>query len=366
MIYQSTLYIFILLFSFFQTGYSENYPFIPKEHSTMIDRHPHTILGVGSACIDLLIPVSEEFLKTHVPGVKGGAQKISIANLEHIVQESHIKPEIATGGSCANTIKGLANLGQSCALVAKIGQDKLGAHFESYIKQCGVLPLFFKAQASTPCVLCLITPDGQRTMRFFEGCSQEMTKDILFPKYFESVRLVHIEGYALRNEGLVERIVSMAKEAHALISFDVSSFEIVSEYREKILDLLTTSVDIVFANEDETRMLTGLDPLEGCQKLKTLCPIAVVLAGQEGCLVGSEDQVFKSPAFPAKVVDTTGAGDLFASGFLYSFLKGDSLQTCAKAGNLVGSCIIEVTGAELSPEKWDYLKQTIHLLDELE
>lgn len=317
----------------------------------MNTQHPYRILGIGAACIDLLIPIKEDFLQ-HVPGEKGGAQAIDIEKLNQIISLSGTKPQVVTGGSCANTIKGLASLGEKCGFLSHIGTDPLGEHFSNYTKGLGITGLFTFSPRPTARVLCLITPDGQRTMRFFAGASQEMSNHYLHPDYFKDVKLVHIDSYSLRNGEMVARVMQLAKEAGAKISIDLSSFEIIREYHQALSELLPNYVDIVFANIDETKAMTGLNPYDGCQRLQEMCSIAIVLMGKEGCLVGHEDLIFQSPAFPAKVIDTTGAGDLFASGFLYGYQQGYSLEECARLGNCLGSAIVEIKGAELPKEKW--------------
>ncbi len=325
----------------------------------MTIQHPYRILGVGAACIDLLVPVEEEFLK-YVPGEKGGAQAIDIEKLNQIIFLSGTKPQVVTGGSCANTIKGLANLGEKCSFLSYIGTDALGEHFSNYTKSLGITGLFSFSSLPTARVLCLITPDGQRTMRFFAGASQEMSNLYLDSSYFKSVQLVHIDSYSLRNGDMVARVMQSAKEAGATISIDLSSFEIVHEYSHTLSELLPHYVDIVFANKDETKAMTGLNPYEGCQRLQESCSIAVVLMGKEGCLVGHNNHIFHTPTLPAKVIDTTGAGDLFASGFLYGYQQGYSLEECAKLGNRLGSAIVEIKGAELPEDKWQKIRNTIN------
>jgi sugar/nucleoside kinase (ribokinase family) len=323
----------------------------------------YRVLGVGHACIDLLIPVSEEFLM-HLPGKKGGAQPIGIEMLNDILAASQAKPHLATGGSCANTIKGLASLGERCAFLSQVGTDALGEHFMQYMKSLGIVGLFSKSIHPTAQVLCLITPDGQRTMRFYAGCSEEMSENYLHPNYFKGVTLLHIDAYTIRNGHLVESVMQLAKEANAKISIDLSSFELIHQFHGPLTQLLFQYVDIVFANEDETKALTRLDAFEGCFKLQQMCPIAVVLMGEKGCLVGHQGELLHSPAFPAQVIDTTGAGDLFASGFLYGYLQNYSLAKCARIGNRLGSAIIEVQGAELPAEKWKTVRPILDLLDE--
>lgn len=324
---------------------------IPQEHRLMIEHHPYRILGVGAACMDLLVSVDEDFL-SHIPGEKGGSQAIQIEELNQILSHHHFIPILATGGSCANTIKGLAQLKEKCAFFSHIGTDELGEHFCQYMRKMGIVGLFSKSIHPTPRVLCLITPDSQRTMRFCAGCSIEMSESFLHQGYFKGVKLVHLDAYTLYNGNLTKTTMEFAKEAQALISIDLSSFEVVRQFRSVIMDLLPRYVDIVFANQDEIKALLELSPQEGCFELQKMCPVAVVLMGEEGCLVGHQGKIMHSPTYPAKVIDSTGAGDLFASGFLYGYLKGYPLAECARLGNRLGSAVVEVQGAELPQEKW--------------
>lgn len=353
--------IFIFLVAPLKMTYAAKFNGIPETHHLMLSQHSCEVLGIGSACIDLLVPVSEEFLK-QVPGEKGGAQSIEFEALNDIIYKSKQEPYIATGGSSANTIKGLANLNVKCSFLSTIGEDKLGNHYSQYMQNIGVVPLFYRSHLPTARVLCLVTPDGQRTMRFFAGSNAEMKEHILHPDYLKKVKLVHIDSYCLRNGNLVKRAMELAKMQGAKISLDLSSFEIVRQYKETIKELLRDYVDIVFANEDETKEFTGLPPHEGCIELQKICPIVVVLMGKKGCLAGQHGKMIASPAYPAQVIDTTGSGDLFASGFLYGLLQGHSLEDCAQLGNRLGGAITEVIGADLPQETWQTIKELFHSL----
>jgi sugar/nucleoside kinase (ribokinase family) len=319
---------------------------------------PYRVLGVGDACIDLFIPVSEEFL-SHVPGKKGGAEAIEMEKLKQIIAASKTSPYMAAGGSCANTIKGLVNLGEPCAFLSSVGSDSFGEFFTASMKELGIELLFSKSNIPTTLVLCLVTPDGQRTMRFCSDSIASEPNEFLHREYFKGVKIVHFDAYTLRNGNLTKKAMQLAKEAHAKVSIDLSSFEIVQEYHAKLTELLKEYVDIVFSNKDETQALTGLSPAEGCLKLQEMCSIAVVLMGDEGCLVGHQGEYFHSPSYSANIVDSTGAGDLFASGFLYGCLHKYPLTKCARLGNRLGSAIVEVQGAEFSSEKWKTVRAAL-------
>lgn len=310
---------------------------------------PFKILGLGHACIDLVVAVSEDFIK-EISGNKGGAQAIDLEELNMLLRLIPQTPKFIAGGSAANTIKGLAALGENCTFLTHLGKDHLADYFSKHLQTMGITLLASASEDQTSQVLCLVTPDKQRTMRFYSGCSHEFSEGMLHPNSFQEIKHLHLEAYLLRNGNLPERAMQLAKKNGATVSIDLSSFEIVHEFKSQIIKLLQGYVDIVFANEDELQALLSLSAYEGCLALKKKVPIAVILMGKKGCLVGSKDQILHHPANLVTVVDTTGAGDLFASGFLYGFLHHYPLTECAILGNRLGGAIVQVEGAELPPD----------------
>lgn len=183
----------------------------------------YNVIGIGAACIDLTINVSDDFLK-HVPGSKGGAQPIEWDELDRILKLSHQSPLMLTGGSSANVIKRLAGLKESCGFISSLGNEALGTLFAEQTQKQNIKGIFATSPFPTCCVLCLITPDGQLTMRFFEGSSQSNSAELLLPDYFRGIKLMHIDAYSLRRPGLVEKSMQLAKQNGALVSIDLSSF----------------------------------------------------------------------------------------------------------------------------------------------
>lgn len=319
----------------------------------------YKVLGVGAPCIDILINVENEIIEA--VGAKGGSVPVDTHYIQDILGRLHDKNKIlATGGSCSNTIKGLASFGHVCGFYGKRGEDEYGEKYIENILKLGIVPLVDIVEDShTQICLCLISPDGDRTMRCLPGAASEMKAHEVSPEIFKDVTLVHMEGYNLymKDPSFAQTVMQMAKEQGAMISLDLSSFELVSLFKTKILELLNNYVDIVFANADEVKALTGLNPFEGCMALKELCPVAVVMAGKEGCIVGSGSTIITSPGRKVDVVDTTGAGDLFVSGFLHGMLKNLPLEACAIYGNMTGAAVVGVYGAEISSSKWNEIKK---------
>lgn len=322
---------------------------------------PFDVLGIGAPFVDYIIDVSEEQL-LKLASSKGGMIGVDYACLRQLIEETKgSNLHTFFGGSGANTIKGLARLGCRCALTGRVGTDEAGKKFIEQMELIGITSLLHHTETPTGQVVCLITPDQERTMRTFFGASQEMSEKDLSPEMFEGVRLVHIEGYSLLKGSLAQKAMKMAKEAGAKVSFDLGSFELVNAYKPHIIDLMKKYIDIVFANKDEVYALTQLAPEKGCSMMSELCEVAVVLMGVEGCLIGHKERRVHHPATLVEVVDTTGAGDLFASGFLYGFLSQRSLEECAYYGSLTGSAAVRVRGVEIPEELWDEIKAKIQI-----
>jgi len=318
----------------------------------------YEVLGIGSPIIDHIIRVDEDYVQS-LEGGKGGMVLINHQTMNAILNKFHGEAAMTIGGSAANTIKGLTQLGKNCAFLGKIGLDPSGHDFSKAIDEFHITPLLTTSATPTAHALCLVTPDGERTMRTYLGAGAEMHPEDLTPSQFLGVKLVHLEGYNLVKGMLVEESMRMAKEAGALISIDLASYEMVKMYRERLLDLLEDYVDIVIANADEAWALTGLPPEESCHALQKICTTAVVLFGEGGCWVGQDNLVIHGPPFPINPIDTTGAGDLFTSGFLHGYLEGKPLKECARMGNLLGSAVVSVLGTEIPPVLWTKIKQHI-------
>lgn len=317
----------------------------------------YEILGVGSLIVDYVVRVNDTFLQ-EIGGHKGGMELIPYHKFKNTLDRCGGEATKTAGGSSANVIQGMAHLGWSCGLSGKLGQDSEAKDFFDYTTSLGITPLFLHSLTPTARSLCLVTPDGQRTMRTYLGASSEMGPADLRPEDFHGAQLVHVEGYLLHKEGLPERAVALAKAAGALVSFDLASFEMVNQHRKRIISILK-DVDIVIANADEGYALTGLPPERCCAFLKDLCTTAVVLFGEGGCWVGKREMLFHGPAIRVDAVDTTGAGDLFTSGFLHGYLQGKPLHVCADYGTLVASTVVQVLGTQIPPLRWKKVLEQI-------
>jgi sugar/nucleoside kinase (ribokinase family) len=320
----------------------------------------YEVLGIGAAIVDSILHVSESFL-AKIPGRKGGMESISGDQFQAILNEYSAQPTFVPGGSAANVIRGLANLGNRCAFHCKVGPDAVADSFLKDLQNQGIRPILTYGNSATAQVISLVTPDGQRTCRSYLGAASEMRGSDFIEEEFKNVRLVHIEGYTLSYNDLTETAMKIAKKAGAKISLDLASFEIVEKHQETILELLKNYVDILLANQDEASVLTGLAPEQACECLRKICPIVVISMNKNGSRVGDQNSQFHCPAYPVIPIDSTGAGDLFASGFLHGYLKGKSLQECAHYGALLGAAVVQVEGAELSSTVWDDFRKKIEI-----
>lgn len=321
----------------------------------------YEVLGVGAAMIDHVVEVDDSFLEK-IHAVKGSMGSLDYSSFTRLLKQTGRQAQVRMGGSCANTIKGLSRLGHRCAFVGKLGSDPAGQAFAKSLKNSHVTPLLLNASAQTGQLVSLVTPDGERTFRDFLGASREFSAKDLTPEMFAGVKLVHIEGYTLMNEDIAIRAMELAKAAGAKVSFDLANFELVKQYQQQIVRLLSRHVDILFANQDEARMLTQKDPHQGISILRDLCDIVVTLMGPDGCWIGQGSEQHRCLAYPVAPLDTTGAGDLFAAGFLHGYLNGRPLPECAHYGALAGAAVVQVYGAELPEEKWkELLNQIIEL-----
>lgn len=300
------------------------------------------VIGIGAAIIDYLVEVAPAFVEAH-GGNLGGRQEIDLETFQTIVGQLPSPAKLVPGGSCYNTLRGLKAFGHDVDLLGAIGNDSLAEDFKTNLIERGIGSRLIEMDGSTARVISMITPDKQRTFRTLMGVSKQLTAQAL---HIEEAHLLHIEGYALLNPSVVEVATTLAKDKGMSVSLDLAAFEIVLENSSRI-EALLPHLDIIFANEDEAFALTGLTGQECSEVLSQKGPTACILAGAEGVYVGKKGQSFHCPSEPVPVIDTTGAGDLFASGFLASTLRGESLEAAAQQGTRAAAAVIQVVGAEV-------------------
>lgn len=320
----------------------------------------HRVVGVGSYVWDHIQPVEESFLDA-IQLPKRGWRSTDWHTFCEVQRLTRTQPKQRqlTGGSVANTIKGLSALGATCSLIGNVGLDPSGDELLKIMDQLGIITQATRSETPTSHILSLVTPDGARSFCAFVQSELETKESDLLPEYFEKCDLVHIEGYLIPNQCVIEKAAELAKRYEATVSYDIGNSQLGERYRERLWAFLSHYVDILFVDLDESFALTHLPPKSAAEFLSYLCPVAVVKAGADGCYAASKGKLVHQPAIPTTIVDTTGAGDLFASGFLFSFLEGGSLEECALFGNLMGSAAIETYGAEIPQARLQEIAATL-------
>src|ERR1700749_265198 len=311
----------------------------------------YDVLGIGNAIFDVLVQTDEGFLARHGMA-KGGMALIDEARATAIYQDMGPATEMS-GGSAANTIVGVANLGARAAYVGKVKDDQIGRLYAHDIRAAGVA--FDTRPAAdgpaTGCSYILVTPDGERTMNTYLGAAQELTPDDIDAAQVGASAIVYLEGYLWDPESAKEAFVkasTIAHDAGRQVALTLSDAFCVDRYRDEFLDLMRKgTVDLVFANEAELHSLYQTSDFDTALKqLQKDIKLGVVTRSEKGCVVASKDGVISVPASPIeKLVDTTGAGDLFAAGFLLGLVRNAGFVNAGKLGALAAAEVIQHIGA---------------------
>lgn len=324
------------------------------------------IVGVGSPIMDLLANVSDAHIAEHVVGDKGGMVLIGPDDIEQHLSRIASVVEKVPGGSAGNTIFAMAKMRFPSMFLGKIGSDADGQAYLDAFKGLGGDTSRFKQidHAYTARCLSLVTPDRQRTMRTDLGAAAHMSPSDVSAADFEGVDHAHVEGYLAFNRDLLKAVLESAKEAGCTISFDMGSFEVVRASEDILPEILETYIDAVFANEDEAEAFTGSkDPEAALQALAKACDTVAVKLGPDGALLKRGNERRHVPAIPVKqIIDTTGAGDLWAAGFLYGHLRDLPLEICGELGALLGGQCVQFMGANLHEHAWE---EVLKRIDEL-
>lgn len=314
-------------------------------------------MGIGNALVDILTHEEDRFV-ANTGFDKGGMNYVDSEFIDKTVSMSTGTPVVVPGGSACNTIVGVGMLGGNARFIGKRGQDSLGDLLEEGLQNSRVDPLLMTSTSPTGRALSIVTPDAQRSMFTFLGAASETKPDEIEACSFHDAAVVHIEGYLLFNEELILSALKRAKDDGALISLDLASYTVV-ESSKKILDALVSDyVDILMANEDEAAAFTGhRDEKKAIQALAERAKIAVLKIGERGSYIAHEGEISKiEPMGKEDVIDTTGAGDLWASGFLYGFTQGFPIEKCGQLASACGYEVCQVMGAVIAREGWDRIK----------
>ncbi len=319
------------------------------------------ILGIGSTLVDILSQVPNEEVLNELNLPKGSMTYVNINDAVSIGERlaQQYGSQRAAGDSAANTMSGLARLGAKSGFLTMMGNDEMGQFFTDEMTRTGVEMLALKSDTPTGRVIAMVTPDGERTFATCLGASIELSPDDIKPELFDNWDIFYIEGYLVANPDMLRKAISTAKDKGLKIAIDLASYNVVEESRDFLLELVNNYVDIVFANEQEALALTGMEPENALHYIAERCDIAVVKIGAKGAYIQRGNEIVTIPPMKADVVDTTGAGDMWASGFLAGLVKGENLQKCGMMGAIVAKNIIEVMGAKMDDERWDNIHAVI-------
>jgi sugar/nucleoside kinase (ribokinase family) len=319
------------------------------------------LIGVGSPIMDLLARVPDEFLHRHVAGEKGGMVLVDHDEMQRIVSLLDGEPAYATGGSAANATYNATRLGLRTTFLGKLGNDALAKVYRKQFETTGVDGSRFKtgALANARC-LALVTPDAQRTMRTCLGAAMTLSPAEITTADFAGAAHAHIEGYLVFNQALADAVLSAARAAGCTTSLDLSSFEVVNASRDWLFSQFKRGIDIVFANEDEIRALfqdKTSDYATLAQRLAKLGVLAAVKVGKDGAWIAQNGELHRiNPVAVADVIDTNGAGDAWAAGFLYAHLKRWPLPACGNLASLIGAETVMHMGPIIPDTHW----QVVH------
>ncbi len=320
----------------------------------------YKILSLGNALVDMITRLESDHDLQKLSLPKGSMQLVDKDQSESIYEISQqFSQKLAAGGSAANTIKGLAALGAETGYIGSVGGDSLGHFFESDLQKYQITPHLLTRDIDTGKAIAFITPDSERTFATYLGAAILLQADDLQADMFEGYQLIHIEGYLVQNYELVKRAIQLAREHGLKVSFDLASYNVVESNLDFLKEIVQSDVDIIFANEEEAKAFTGMEPHDAVHAIGQMCEIGVVKIGKEGSLIHADGEVFRVPAFPTQAIDTTGAGDLYAAGFLYGMTRNASWETCGKIGSLLASKVISDFGAGISDENWSEIHQEV-------
>jgi sugar/nucleoside kinase (ribokinase family) len=312
------------------------------------------VLGLGNALVDILVRIDDDKMLPSLDLPKSCMTLVSVDQVNAIMKKiAHLEQQETCGGSAANTISGLSRLGVGTGYIGKIGRDAYGAFFAEEMKRHGTETKLFYSASQTGRALGLITPDSERTFATYLGAAVELDAGDLDAELFRGYDIFHIEGYMVQNHDLVETALRLAKEAGLEVSLDLASHNVVRENLGFLRDMVSRYVDIVFANEDEAMAFSGeKNPDEALVAITPQCRVSVVKLGKNGSLVKNEKERHRIDCIPARAIDTTGAGDLYAAGFLYGLIRGYALPVCGRIGSLLSGKVVEVIGAKLDEAQW--------------
>lgn len=324
-----------------------------------------SVYGIGNPLMDIIVAVQDQDLADL--GVQKGAMTLTDGERHKRLiafAESH-KPSYSPGGSCPNTICTLAAMGVDATLSGCVGEDTTGAIYQSRLNDMGVQnSLVRSTKAQTGASVIMVTPDSERSMNTYLGANRQFSPEDVDAEALSRCGFFHFTGYMWDTENqkaAIRGALEVCRQHGVMVSFDVADMMAVQRYKDQFFDLISHSCDIVYANHEEAALLfDDPDPESCCKKLSKLVKIAVVKNGKRGSFVMEGGKLYKIPALGSiHPVDTTGAGDTYAAGFLYGMVRGLGVEKAGEIASFLAGEIITGWGAQFTPEKARRLKDML-------
>lgn len=329
-----------------------------------MERKSPRVYGIGNPLIDIIAQVTDQELDRL--GIHKGAMHLIDGKRRKVLLD-HIgnkQLEYSCGGSCPNTIITLASLGIDATLAGKVGNDEFGAIYKNRLEDLGVTDELEDCPEPTGSSIILITPDSERTMNTYLGANRFYDRKDICEATLAQADYFHFTGYmwdTKSQKSAVERAIEIAHEADVTITFDIADPFAVGRNRDEFLNLVSEHADVVFANSEEARILfNNYDPYECCKSMGKLCETAVVKNGKMGSFISHKRKLMRIPVQgPVTPTDTTGAGDVYAAGFLYGLCRKRSIEEAGYIASVLAGEIIQQRGAQLDKEKADRIRSTL-------
>lgn len=325
-----------------------------------------SVIGLGNALTDILVNLKNDEILGYFNLPRGGMTLMDSALQSEVSAHVSTLPHtLSPGGSASNTIRAMAHLGVRTGYIGKVGKDDTGDFFCKTMEELAIRLHVLRGKGHSGKCVSLVSPDGERTMCTHLGAALEMDYDEIGQTVFDGYDYLYIEGYLVQNHDLILGAVKLAKSRGLQIAIDLASFNVVEEHLDFLQALIGEYVDIVFANEQEAFAFTGEhNPLEALDRLSHSCSLGVIKAGIMGSYIKYRGKVDHVGILVApKLVDTTGAGDLYAAGFMTGLCKGLSMLQCGTIGAITAGKVVQVMGTTMDTRQWDEVMEYVEKVE---
>lgn len=316
---------------------------------------------MGNALVDVLALINDDTPLEQMNLPKGSMQLIDEKKLQVLNSAiENVEKILVSGGSASNTITSMSKLGIETGFLGKIGKDHYGDYYKKDLEKYGVNSHLSEVDYASGVATTFVSKDGERTFGTYLGAAADLKPEDLKKEIFKNYHYLYIEGYLVQNLNLITEALSIAQEMGLKIALDLASYNVVEENRDFLLEIIPQYVDILFANRSEIKSLLEVSPEEALTILKDKVEIAVIKVGSKGSWIQKGSEVVFVPTHDIKRVDTTGAGDFYAAGFMYGLIKELPLTVCGEIGTLLAQQIIQVVGAKLEECHWNEIKKNLN------